>query len=987
MKGWPAMDLGTLKARAQGPRLAEGLGAAPVGRQGAPSVQAQEPRVEPGSSLVQRMRPPEAGSLARAALLVFGTLCCLYLLSSGGQGYSVDGTFTYELAHGWASGRTPPWRLSAEQRDVLRRWGPVVPALSVPFTWLGLHLGELAPRRDSVVVDGQVLLLYDWPPIGAPDAGAEPVPRRLTVPLPAPVPATRLRLVSFLSFATALPDDTPVAQLTLERAGMPGQIAGTATLYAGRDTAEWAYDVPGTERPRHRRAPLAGHWPGNPAANLYASDVALAPAAGAGQGMPGSAAADTLVVEYLAPAGRLHLRAVALSGPQGTVVAEGPPSWSAAQQASLFSRFGFSFTNAPLMALAAALLVPLAVLLGYSLRAGVLLALGTGVGTLAWPYAKYDFSETAAAAFATGATVLVLLACRPQASAPRALLLALAGGLSAALAAGAKYSAAWFIPLLAAELVLLQHHGGRGLARHAGGEDASRSLQGRRARSEGATVARLVAFLAPAALAMLLVPLATHAPPTIWTGWRAGLARGWLDFPLWDGLYGLLLSPGKSLFLYAPPLVLAPAGMVAFARRHRGAAFLFLAVPAVYLAVYGSKGVWSGGGWGPRYLVPTVPFAACLALPLIERALRPGGRWLKAGALTLLVIGAGVQLLGVLKHPNLYPIMFRDHLLPALPDGGAALGGLPSLVYWRHFGGPESGRQLVRPPDDPSGDDPPRGLGYLYAETGPLRLAITPAETRATALTLYVCDWDHQGRRQRLRLADAAGEREYVQDYDFSGCEYLTWTVAMQAGEPVEVEVQRLGGDVPVISALFFDPPAGPRAPVPQRDVGRGGQWPGYAGADGYVLLAWRRGGQDLARLPPYVAGLTGGERVWLDTHEQDLADTALLYAPAFSPLLAHAWLLGADAIADLLPGNTALLQRALASPPWHYLGPAPLRTLNAPHPEYGLGLDLWPILLRTHFQSHTTFMAIAWGLWGALAAGALACAWRLWHVLRVAHG
>jgi hypothetical protein len=832
-----------------------------------------------------------------------------------------------------------------------------------------------------------VLPLYDWPPIGAPNASGEPVPRQLTVPLPGPVSATRLRVVSFLSFATALPDDVPVARLTLERADMPGQIVGTATLYAGRDTAEWAYDMPGVERPRHRRAPLAGHWPGNPAANLYVSDVALAPAAGAGQDGPGGVAADTLVVEYLAPAGRLHLRTVALFGPQGVVVAEGPPSWSAAQQASLFSRFGFSFTNAPLMALACALLVPLAVVLGYSAQAGVLLALGTGVGTLAWPYAKYDFSETAAAAFATGATVLVLLGGRPSASARRALLLALAGGLSVALAAGAKYSAAWFIPLLAVELVLLQHRSGRGLARHAGVEDASLFLHGGGAGSGSATVARLVTFLAPAALAMLLLPLITRAAPTIWTGWRAGLARGWLDFPLWDGLYGLLLSPGKSLFLYAPPLLLALAGAVPFARRHRGAAFLFLAVPAVYLAVYGSKGVWSGGGWGPRYLVPAVPFAACLALPLIERALRPGGHWLKAGALALLIIGVGVQLLGVLKHPNLYPIMFRDHLLPALPDDGAALGGLPSLVYWRHFGGPEAGRQLVRPPDDTTGDNPPRGLGYLYAETGPLRLAIIPAEARATALTLYVCDWDHQGRRQRLRLTDAGGEREYVQDYDFSSCEYLAWTVAMQAGEPVELEVQRLGGDVPVISALFFDPPAGPRAPGPRRDVETGGRWSGRYGADGYVLLAWRRGGQDLARLPPYVAGMSGGDRVWLDTHEQDLADTALLYAPAFSPLLAHAWLLGADAIAGLLPGNTALLQRALASPPWHYLGPPPLRTLNTPHPEYGLGLDLWPILLRTHFRSHITFMAIAWGVWWALAAGALAGVFWLRRELRVAHG
>ncbi|MBI3970045.1 MAG: hypothetical protein HY332_02040 [Chloroflexi bacterium] len=932
----------------------------------------------------------------RPFLLVFGLLCCLYLLSAGGQGYSVDGTFSYEVARSLAT--DPSQAFIRRNRDTLRRWGPVAPALGSPFAWLGLQLGRWAPRPDTVSVDGTTLHLRQWPVIGAAGASsfaAAPtggLPAELRIDLPAALPVHRVTLVSFLSFATALPDGAPVAEVIL-RDGATGAPSGRAVLRAGADTAEWSYDVPSTERPRHARARLAGHWPGNPIANLYASHVTLEPvetvASPGGQPSEQAPPPAQMLVRYVAPLGRLHVRAVAVSGPAGNHEPVGPATWSNEQQDAFFTRFGFSFANAPLMALTAALLVPLARLLGYSTRAGVLLAAGAGAGTLLWPYAKLDFSEPAAAAFALLATVLVYAARLRVASTTGRLAVLAGAGACAALAAGAKYTAAWFIPLLAIQMWLLWRwaavdapaaSSSRGVSTYArlaaaGVWTYAPTVLPQARQGLAAITWQLAAFLVPTAVAAAVVVLLAGGVPTLWAGWWGGLSRGWLDFPLSAGLYGLLLSPGKSVFLYAPPIVLAALGAPAFVRRQRAGAFLFVAVPVVYLLVFAGKEVWHGGGWGPRYLVPAVPFAACLALPLVERMVSRSGRHLRVAGVALLAAGIGVQVLGVAKHPNLYAVLFRDHILPALPAYGAPLGGPAAERYWRHFAGPDADRQLDRPSAASDGD-PPRGLGYLFAERGALELRLDPQRSGPFDLTLYVCDWDRRGRRQAIGLVDALGRREYAQLYDVSGCEYLTWGVEARAGQPVILSVDETSGaDVPVVSAVFFDPAGALRQPTPLRDTTARGRWTGRYGAGGYILFAWRRGGADVAHLPPYVAGYGGGDRVWLDTKEIDLADTALLYAPAFSPLLAHAWLLGSDAVATLFPGNPALLQRALASPPWRYLAGL---ELHAPHPEYGLGLDFWPVLLYNQFRSHVGFMWLAWAVAAALLATGVACGWAL---------
>lgn len=70
-------------------------------------------------------------------------------------------------------------------------------------------------------------------------------------------PAVELQLVTALVNGVEIEDGTPVLEVQVRDAA--GRALGRATLLAGRDTMEWARDVPGIEpRVRHGRAEVAG---------------------------------------------------------------------------------------------------------------------------------------------------------------------------------------------------------------------------------------------------------------------------------------------------------------------------------------------------------------------------------------------------------------------------------------------------------------------------------------------------------------------------------------------------------------------------------------------------------------------------------------------------------------------------------------------------------------------------------------------------------
>ncbi len=907
---------------------------------------------------------------------LFLLLLCVYLLSLGGTtSYSADGHFGFEMAKSLLL--DPSHSYFHRSRTAFIRWGLLSPVLAQPLVLAGELVAQRAPQRDELVVNGHHYRLETWPVVGPPTDGGQQ--QSFEVALPQAVNVSEVHLISFLSNAAAVPDGASVASVRLTGTGRP---SAELALQAGRDTAEWAWERSDVRRRvAHAQAPIAGQWIGAPLGRYYYAALPVSPA------LPRTG----LRVAFTGSVGSLHVMSLAVrDAATGAVidVRSDDRIWSQRQNRDVFLRLAYAVLPALATAAAGVLVYALVRTLDYAAPVAALTALGYGLGTMAWPYAKLDFTEPQATAFVLLATLLLTLALRrpstrhsresgnppPLLSSP--VLLAGLAGVSCIAAIATKYVTACFIPLLLVHGVLL----------------ATDLPRGRRL---GETARVLGAFLLPI-LALGLVALAASVvvaggPPVLLTEFIGGVQRGWLGLPPWIGFRGLVFSTGKSLFLYSPFLILGLASIPLFLRRHGWRGALYVVVPVLFIAIYSLKRVWDGGGWGPRYMVPMVPFLAIVAAPLLAAAWRraPPTRqtrtilwklvvrfWRRWTLLSFLLLAALVQVLGVAKDFNLFASMYRQHLYPQLPDAGASLGGRDYLEFLDAPGL----RRAPQTPFEARTDTPARDIGYLYG-VDRLDLQITFRERRTTWLSLYTVDFDRQRRRQTIVLRDSRGERRYRQHDPFEEGVWLGWQVGGSPERPVEITVFQEGHDVAVLSALSFDPlPVDGRwTDEPKTDRATQGRWRDRYGREGFVLFAWRGDHSDAVQLPPYIAAYSGGERVNIVTTESSVAEAAMLYAPPFSPLLNHAWLLSADAVRIIWPGRLDLLQRVLTAPPWRWWG----LNLQLPRPESGLGLNLWPARLYGDYGSHGRLLAVVIALLFVIEGGIVLAALGLLHALR----
>jgi hypothetical protein len=292
-------------------------------------------------------------------------------------------------------------------------------------------------------------------------------------------------------------------------------------------------------------------------------------------------------------------------------------------------------------ALGCVLFYLLALRLGFSRKVSVLLTLVYGLATMVWPYSKSFMSETTLNVAILG-SVYGALGYVQEKGRPWIFF----SGVCLGFAVLTKVTALLAIPVIAVYIL--------------------GSL-----RTRKSVLDLLVCFVPP--LAIFCALQGWHNWVRYGDVWQAGYQAGSdaLGFvtPLVVGLWGLLLSPGKSFFIYAPATLLMLLCLTSFVRYRRGEALLFLGMSMVFVLFHARWWSWAGDwAWGPRFLLVITPYVLLPCGMLLEqwKGLK---RFHRLMVLSLILLSVGIQFLGVAVHPFSY-IEIRGRVLDHLmaPD-------------------------------------------------------------------------------------------------------------------------------------------------------------------------------------------------------------------------------------------------------------------------------------------------------------------------------
>lgn len=159
---------------------------------------------------------------------------------------------------------------------------------------------------------------------------------------------------------------------------------------------------------------------------------------------------------------------------------------------------------------------------------------------------------------------------------------------------------------------------------------------------------RQVRIAAAAALAAIGVAVALPGVvPLPWMAAHYSPARLRFSYPVGEGLYGVLASPSRGLFVFSPFLALVVAGAIRYFGALRGDRVFRLCViwVAIHtLAVATNEGKWWGGhSYGPRMMIDVLPafvVVTCLVWREVERVAPRGRRRGLATAYVVLAVAA-----------------------------------------------------------------------------------------------------------------------------------------------------------------------------------------------------------------------------------------------------------------------------------------------------------------------------------------------------------
>ena len=310
---------------------------------------------------------------------------------------------------------------------------------------------------------------------------------------------------------------------------------------------------------------------------------------------------------------------------------------------------------------------------GQSERGATFMAATYAVGTLAWPYARTFFREPLVGlALVSAAYALVRWREYPRWG------LALSGWGWVFLAVLTKLAALVVVPLFAAYCA--GTYFARRRSRATDSAPTTRTAEGQtRIKAGGWLVALIILGVILLAGGMLLLNRWPHIGPLLD---QTGLFTGDFSYvPL--AFYGLTLSPGKGLLVFSPPVLAGLAGLYLLFRQRRAEALLFAGMAVGFLVLYSFNTSWHGGAtWGPRYLLPVLPF---LVAPLgtLAQALWSARHTMK-GQVGLALVG-NLLAAGVLVQVAAISVDPINYYLRAFERRPLTMEGGPAFLQEIHF--------------------------------------------------------------------------------------------------------------------------------------------------------------------------------------------------------------------------------------------------------------------------------------------------------------
>ena len=297
-------------------------------------------------------------------------------------------------------------------------------------------------------------------------------------------------------------------------------------------------------------------------------------------------------------------------------------------EASLATQFTVSMINAMLTALSCLMVFRIATeRFEFTLRIGLFLALGFGLSTIAWYYSEDFMSEPATTFFLLSAVYWVTGKDR----ATRDLLWA---GTFLALAVSCRLAALVVIP----GFIFYQWM--------VWAESAEKDIK--------QLVMDLLRPAIPVVAVLMLIMIYNYLRfgGPLETGYEKISGRFLLGF------FGILFSPGKSLFLFNPLTLFGCLASMFFLREQRKTALLFGWLVVSHLVLFSFWHSWQGGmSWGPRLMLVVLPY---LILP-IGFLLREHKQAVKIPVLLALVVGILIQLPSITVNvARYYYEMSRD---------------------------------------------------------------------------------------------------------------------------------------------------------------------------------------------------------------------------------------------------------------------------------------------------------------------------------------